>query len=232
MSRTTRLLALVQVLRRHRLPVTAQAIAEELEVSVRTVYRDIAALVMHQVPVRGEAGVGYVLEAGLDLPPLMFTQDEIEAIVVGMRWLRARGDTMLARAADDVVAKIGAVLPASLQPLMFDSALFAPRYRPPSAPTVDETRLRDAIRRERKITIDYADQGGQNSSRTIWPFGLAIFNDGRVVMAWCELRTAFRHFRTDRILGMAISEERYPTRRAQLLRRWEEEIMAKEEAAK
>src|ERR1700733_8260617 len=124
MARTDRLLSLVQLLRRHRRPVTAAAMAEELGASIRTIYRDVAALIANRVPVRGEAGIGYVLDPGFDLPPMMFTTDEVEAILIGMRWLRERGDPALARAADDVVAKVGAVLPTSLKPLLFDGALF------------------------------------------------------------------------------------------------------------
>ena len=118
MRRADRLLQLIQILRRHRRPVTGETMAAELEVSLRTVYRDIASLIGEGVPVRGEAGVGYVLGEGYDLPPLMFTVDELEAVMLGLRWVARRGDTQLSRAAMDTVAKIGTVLPAGLKPFL------------------------------------------------------------------------------------------------------------------
>lgn len=220
MARSDRLLSLVQLLRRHRRPVTAQVMADELEISVRTVYRDIAALVASQVPVRGEAGIGYVLDAGFDLPPMMFTPDEIEAILVGMRFVRNRGDAALSTAADDVIAKVGAVLPKPLQPLLFDGSLYVPVHgKHIPAEAVDIAQLRLAIRKGLRAHIDYQDAEGKSSRRTIWPFALAYFDAVRVVMAWCEMRQAFRVFRTDRITLLQVGE-RYPARRAELMSRW------------
>jgi predicted DNA-binding transcriptional regulator YafY len=222
MARSDRLLSLVQHLRRHRRPVTADTLASELEVSVRTVYRDIALLVGNQVPIRGEAGIGYVLEPGFDLPPMMLTPDEIEAILVGMHFVRNRGDASLARAADDVVAKVGAVLPPALRPVLFDGSLYAPALEARIArETVDMGPLREAIRKGLRTMIDYADAHGKRTRRTIWPFALAYFDTVRVVVAWCEMREDFRNFRTDRISNMD-STERYPARRADLLRRWKQ----------
>jgi predicted DNA-binding transcriptional regulator YafY len=223
MNRADRLLRLVQALRRHRRPVTADALAFELEVSPRTIYRDIATLIASRTPIRGEAGVGYVLEKGYDLPPLMFNADEIEAVLVGVRWLRERADPTLARAADDVIAKIGEVLPEAMRPLLFDSGLFAPAHAArPLLDTVDIAPLRLAIRSGLKATIAYADEKGATTERVIWPFGLAYFETARVVVAWCETREDFRHFRTDRIGALELGE-RYPRRRADLLRQWERE---------
>lgn len=223
MAKTDRLLSLVQALRRRRRPVTAEALAAELEVSVRTIYRDIAALMANRVPVRGEAGVGYVLDPGYDLPPMMFTPDEVEAILVGLRWLRERADVSLSRAADDVLAKIGAVLPEALKPVLFEGALFAPAMgRQIVAEVIDIAPLRVAIRKGFKAEIEYADACDRLSTRIIWPCGLAYFESVRVVIAWCELRAGFRHFRTDRIRALRI-QERYPARRADLLRRWQKE---------
>ena len=223
MARSDRLLALLQSLRRHRHPVTADFLARELEVSVRTVYRDIGVLVASRVPIRGEAGVGYVLEPGFDLPPMMFTPDEIEAILIGMRFVRDRGDAVLSRAAEDVIAKVGAVLPDALRPLLFDGALYAPSYCDAIVEeAVDVAPLREAIRRNLKVVIDYRDATNKHTRRTIWPFGLAYFDQVRVVMAWCEMRQAFRHFRTDRIVALSLGQ-RYPARRAELMKRWERE---------
>ena len=220
MKRSDRLLALVQILRRRRRPVTAGALAGELGVSERTIYRDMESLLAAGAPVRGEAGVGYVLDAGYDLPPMMFTPDEIEAIMVGMNWLAGRGDTALARAAEDVVAKVGVVLPERLRPLLFEGALFAPDMsRARVVDRVDVALLRGAIRSGLKATIVYADGAGATSERVIWPFGLAYFDAARVVIAWCELRGDFRHFRTDRITSLAVGAK-YPRRRVDLLREW------------
>ncbi|SDF25285.1 MULTISPECIES: helix-turn-helix transcriptional regulator [Bosea] len=231
MQRAERLLDMIQSLRRRRRPVTAETLASELDVSVRTVYRDIGALVRQGVPVRGEAGIGYVLDAGFDLPPLMLSPDEIEAVLVGMRWLSERADPVLARAAEDVVSKVAAVLPPHLRPILLDGALFAASH-PGDVPAdqVDVAAVRAAIRNGRKLSIHYSDESGQATQRMIWPIGMTFYERVRVVIAWCELRQAFRHFRTDRMTGLAALEERYPARRADLFRRWQkEEERAKEE---
>ena len=221
MRSADRLLQLLQILRRHRRPVTAHAIASELEVCVRTVYRDVAGLVAEGVPIRGEAGVGYVLGEGYDLPPLMFNADEIEAMLVGLRWVEARGDASLARAASDVVAKIGEILPKHLKPVLFEPAVDAPRFsaRPPED-SIDVAALRAAIRERRKVAIDYQDEQGRPSRRVTWPLALGYFEMSRMVVAWCELRSDFRHFRTDRMHRAEISQLRYPGTRAKLLARW------------
>lgn len=224
MQRAERLLDMIQSLRRRRRPVTAETLAAELDVSVRTVYRDIAALVRQGVPVRGEAGIGYVLDAGFDMPPLMLSPDEIEAVLVGMRWLSERADPALARAAEDVVSKIAAVLPQHLRPILLDGALFAPTYGTElPVDTVDASEIRAAIRQGRKLSIQYRDESGQQTERMIWPIGMSFYERVRVVIAWCELRQAFRHFRTDRMTGLVMREERYPARRADLQRRWQKE---------
>lgn len=224
MQRAERLLDLIQGLRRRRRPVTAETLASELDVSVRTIYRDIGALLRQGVPVRGEAGIGYVLDAGFDLPPLMLSPDEIEAVLVGMRWLSERADPVLARAAEDVVSKVAAVLPAHLKPILLDGALFAPAYGPDMpVDQVDVAGIRASIRLGRKISVRYRDEAGQETQRMIWPIGLTFYERVRLVIAWCELRQAFRHFRTDRIAELDLREERYPARRADLLKRWRTE---------
>lgn len=225
MSKSDRLLNLVQALRRHRRPVTADALALELEVSVRTIYRDIAGLIANRVPIRGEAGIGYVLDAGFDLPPMMFTADEIEAVLVGMRWLSGRADASLAKAADDVLAKVGTILPKAMQPLLYEGTLFAPNFRQErAADQIDVGLVRLAIRKGHKIEINYADANGAASQRVIWPFGLSFFETSRVVLAWCELRQDFRSFRADRIASVAFLQAAYPVRRAELLKRWKEKL--------
>ncbi|KAB2941036.1 MAG: YafY family transcriptional regulator [Hyphomicrobium sp.] len=221
MRRADRLLQLLQILRRHRRPVTASVIADELEVCVRTVYRDIAGLAGEGVPIRGEAGIGYVLGEGYDLPPLMFNADEIEAMLVGLRWVEARADASLSRAARDVVAKIGDILPKHLKPVLFEPAVDAPRFSPPPPEeSIDVAALRAAIRERRKVAISYHDEQGRASRRVIWPLALGYFEMSRIVVAWCELRGDFRHFRTDRMRKAEIFHQRYPGTRAKLLARW------------
>lgn len=221
MKRSDRLLALVQILRRHRYPVTAQALAAEVEVSERTLYRDIAALQASGAPVRGEAGIGYVLDPGYDLPPLMFTADELEALMLGARFVQERGDLSLARAAEDAVAKIEAVLPKALRPVFSQAPLFAPLFRGAAPERIDVAEVRRAIRDSRKIAIVYVDEQGRRSERRIWPFAIGYFDATRMIVSWCELRAGFRHFRTDRIETMTVLGERYTERRTALFERWE-----------
>ena len=223
MRRAERLLQMLQILHRHRRPVTGETISRELEVSLRTVYRDIAALIADRVPIRGEAGVGYVLGEGFDLPPLMFTPDELEAVMLGLRWVARRGDTDLSRAAQDTVAKIGAVLPERLKPFLFDAALLVPPHFRLVADQVDVSLLRTAIREGRKVAITYRSEDGRETGRVIWPIAVAYFDAQRLIIGWCELRQAFRSFRTDRMLTMAVNDERYPARRKVLLKQWQDE---------
>jgi predicted DNA-binding transcriptional regulator YafY len=228
MRRAERLLQLLQILRRHRRPVTGDAIARELEVSLRTVYRDIATLIADRVPIRGEAGIGYVLGEGFDLPPLMFTPDELEAVMLGLRWVARRGDTDLSRAAQDTVAKIGAVLPERLRPFLYDAALLVPPHFRLAEDRVDVALLRAAIREGRKAEINYRSEDGRETLRVIWPIAVAYFDAQRLIVAWCELRQDFRTFRTDRMLSMIVRDEKYPARRKALLKQWQDEAQARD----
>jgi predicted DNA-binding transcriptional regulator YafY len=220
MSRSARLLSLLQVLRRYRRPVSGRVLAAELQVSLRTLYRDIAALVAQGAPIEGEAGVGYVLRSGFLLPPLMFGAEEIEALVLGMRWVGRRGDPALARAADDALAKIAAVLPSDLREEVDSSGLMAAPFANDPGERIDLAGLRHAIRAEHKVRIDYADAAGIASERIVWPIALAFSDRVRILAAWCELRQDFRHFRTDRIAALAALGARYPRRRCVLLKEW------------
>ncbi|MDJ1157157.1 YafY family protein [Chelatococcus sp. SYSU_G07232] len=224
MRRADRLLHLLQILRRHRRPVTADVIAAELEVSVRTVYRDVAALIGQGVPVRGEAGIGYVLDRGFDMPPLMFTPDELEAVMLGLRWVVGRGDRDLARAALDVVAKIEAMVPERLRPVFLDNRLLVPPPWTENPSSVDLGELRVAIRDGRKLRLLYRAEDGQETDRIVWPLALTYYESKRIAVAWCELRQGFRHFRTDRILELEPLAERIPGRRAVLLQAWQQEV--------
>lgn len=205
MSRAQRLLVLIQILRRHRFPVTGAALAAELGVSLRTLYRDIGTLQEQGASIDGEPGMGYVLRPGFMLPPLMFSEDEIEALVLGSRWVADRGDDRLSSAARNALAKIASVLPSDLRETLDASALLVGPGEPVFTGSVELSRIRQAIRLERKVEMTYCDNKGVESTRTIWPFALGFFDRTRVVVAWCELRQAFRHFRTDRITAFVSS---------------------------
>ncbi|HZU90187.1 MAG TPA: YafY family protein [Stellaceae bacterium] len=220
MSRSARLLGLLQALRRYRRPVSGRVLAAELQVSLRTLYRDIAALVAQGAPIAGEAGVGYVLRPGFLLPPLMFSAEEIEALVLGMRWVERRGDPALAKAAGDALAKIAAILPSDLREEADSSGLMAASFANEPGERIDLAGLRRAIRAEHKIRIDYVNAAGIASKRVVWPIALAFFDRVRILAAWCELRQDFRHFRTDRIAALAALGARYPRRRRALLKEW------------
>jgi predicted DNA-binding transcriptional regulator YafY len=220
MSRAERLLELIQALRRHRRPVSGAALAEELGVSIRTLYRDIQTLIAQGAQIDGEAGVGYVLRPGFMLPPLMFSEEEIEALILGSRWVAKRGDSMLSKAAENALAKIGAVLPADMKDAIDSSGLLVGHGMPPAAGDSELATIRQAIRNEKKLRIAYVSDRGETTKRTVWPFALGFFERYRIVAAWCELRQGYRHFRTDRIAAVSLTEKRYPRRRQALLKEW------------
>ena len=220
MTRSERLFALIQALRRHRRPVTAQQLATELAVSIRTIYRDIDTLVAQGASIAGEAGVGFVMRPGFTLPPLMFRDEEVEALILGSRWVAQLPDAPLSRAAADAVAKILAVLPEHVRSRVEDAGLFAVPRTAVAPDRIDVAVVRQAIRDECKLRIEYLTDHEQATSRVIWPIALAFFERVRVLVAWCELRQAFRHFRTDRITIAEPTGERLPRRRPQLLAEW------------
>ncbi len=219
MSRSQRLLDLIQLLRTHRYAVTGDALAHELGVSLRTVYRDIETLQTQGAPIEGEAGVGYVLRPGFLLPPLMFSVEEIEALVLGVSWVSNRADATLAKAAAHLLAKVKSVLPTALaRELDATTLIVGPGTAVPVPDDLGAT-LRRAIREERKLVIGYRDEKGTSTERTIWPFGLGYFDGVLIAMAWCELRLDLRHFRADRIATWRLAEA-YPESRTSLLDRW------------
>ncbi len=220
MRRADRLFQIIQILRRSSRPVTAGDIASELEVSVRTIYRDVADLIGQRVPISGEAGFGYVLDDQFDMPALMLTPDEIEAAVLGAQWVVARGDPALAAAARDLIAKITSVVPERLRPFIADPAIGAPYARTYPADGIDIARVRVWIREGRKIRIDYRDERGGTTRRVIWPAIIGYFDHARMLAAWCELRQDFRHFRTDRIEDAEFLDETHGTRPGELRFRW------------
>lgn len=218
-SRSERLLSLLQVLRRHRRPVSGVILAEQTGVSLRTLYRDIASLQSQGAMIEGEAGVGYVLKPGFMLPPMMFSEEEIEALVLGSRWVNRSAEPRLAGAAADAMAKIAAVLPAEMRETIESATLLVGPKRA-NEDKADVALIRKAIRTERILELHYSDEQGRISLRRVWPFALGYFEHIRMVMAWCELRSDFRHFRTDRIIDMTTHDERYPRRRSVLMKEW------------
>ena len=220
MSRTKRLFEILQILRRHRFPIKAETIADTLQVSVRTIYRDIATLQSQGAHIEGEAGIGYILQPGFTLPPLMFSEEELEALILGARWVTRHADQSLANAAENAKAKIAAVLPQQLR-LHFDNVglLVGPNERVKVEDDLVKL-IRQSISCENKIKMIYHDVKEENTQRTIWPFALAYFNETQIVVAWCELRQAFRHFRLDRIKNITLLKEIYPRKKAVLLKEW------------
>lgn len=227
MDKTERLFAVMDALRRHRRPVTAAELAKEQRVSVRTLYRDIQTLIGLGAPIEGEAGVGYMLRSGFFLPPLMFSPDELEALVLGARWVQAQADAGLAGAARNALGKIATASPEDLRDRIADAGLWpVSLHGPPGAVPVLGA-VRDAMRAERPLLIAYADEGGRRTEREIWPVQLAFYEGRQVVASWCCLRQAFRNFRSDRITSASMSEGRYGRRRAVLLKEWWAEWKAK-----
>jgi len=225
MRRADRLFQIVQILRGSAQPVTADALAIELETSKRSVYRDIAALMSQRVPIRGEAGIGYVLDSGFDMPPLMLTSDEIEAAVLGAQWVAGRGDPALARAARDLVAKIAASVPERLRPVVLEPSLTSgPSWADPKIDSLDMAQVRVWIRSGRKLLLDYRDEQDRPSLRTVWPFLIGYRETVRLLVAWCETREDFRTFRTDRVVEATFLDDRYPARPAQLRSRWQAKV--------
>ena len=220
MRRADRLFQIIQVLRRSRRPVTASQLAGELEVSQRSVYRDIADLIGQRVPIRGEAGIGYVLDRDFDMPALMLTPDELEAAVLGAQWVADRGDAVLARAARDLIAKISTVVPERLRPFIAEPSVGVPTSQALAADGIDIVLTRSWIRSGRKIRIRYRDERSRETERTIWPTIIGYAETVRLLAAWCELRRGFRHFRTDRIVSAEFLQEQYGSRPRELRARW------------
>jgi predicted DNA-binding transcriptional regulator YafY len=201
MRKASRLFEIIQILRLAKKPVTAAVIAERLEVTVRSVYRDIAALQAMRVPIEGERGIGYILRPGFDLPPLMFSIEEMEAIVLSLALLERTGDAELKQAAKRVTAKIAGVVPPPLRQTLDANALHAWGFAAPSAAAIDLSLVRRAIRDEEKLDLAYRDELGRATERIIRPIALIYYAETANVVAWCELRQAIRNFRSDRIEG-------------------------------
>jgi predicted DNA-binding transcriptional regulator YafY len=220
MRRADRLFQIIQIMRRSTRPVTAADLAGELETSKRSIYRDISALIGQRVPIRGEAGFGYVLEGGFDLPPLMLTTEEVEAAVLGAQWVAGHGDAALARAARDLMAKIAATVPENLRPLVIDAGARTPPGWNIPRDGLDVAQARAWIRLGRKIAFTYLDAENRTTERVIWPIVVGYHEAVRLLIGWCELRQDFRSFRIDRIVRATFMDEKFPARPSQLRAKW------------
>lgn len=222
MSRTARLLDIMQILRVRRGPTSAETLAAETRVSPRTIYRDIVTLQAQGADISSAPGVGYVLRSSFTLPPLMFSREEMDALILGSKFVARNADPDLAAAANNALAKIESVLPQALQETASAYPFMVPpRETKPSEADVMKL-LRAAMRQERKLAIGYYDRKGTRTFRTIWPITLAFFDQAQVCAAWCETRADFRHFRIDRIHAASVLDTRYPIRRAALVAQWRE----------
>ncbi|WP_430440412.1 helix-turn-helix transcriptional regulator [Shinella sp.] len=220
MRRADRLFDIIQTLRGRAKPITAAALAERLEVTARTIYRDIATLQARRVPIEGAPGLGYVLRKGFDLPPLMFTMEEVEAISIGAHLVHRIRDPKLQDAAESVLSKLQHAIPAELC-----AQLQAPRFlvsegdtvRPEGIALLD---VRNAIRACRKIRITYRDEQDRRTQRTIWPIATVYYVDVTLIAAWCELRGDFRHFRAERIVRSTLLEATFAADSRQIMAEW------------
>lgn len=220
MSRAARLLELLELLRLRRSPASGEELSAKLGISLRTFYRDIATLQQQGASIQGEPGIGYVLRPGFTLPPLMFSMEELEALVLGSRWVVQRGDPHLAAAAENALEKIRAVLPRELREAIEEATLTVPPQAPVEQNLVELSVIRAAIRKEHKLRIEYRAGDGSLTSRTIWPLLIGFFERVHLLVGWCESRKDFRSFRVDRIVALESLGEPYAERRVTLVRSW------------
>ncbi|QCI64835.1 helix-turn-helix transcriptional regulator [Phreatobacter stygius] len=220
MPKASRLFEIIQTLRLARTPVTAAAMAETLEVSQRTVYRDVLALQAMRVPIEGDRGIGYIMRPGFDLPPLMFSIEEMEALVLALALLERTGDGELKEAAKRVGAKIAGAVPAPLRQVLHTNTLHAWGSVAPAPPGLDLALVRRAIRDERKLDLAYRDEQGQATERTIWPVALIYYSETANIVAWCELRQARRNFRSDRVARCAACDSFFRGKGDRLRQEW------------
>ena len=213
MRKAERLFQLLTLLRGRRTVITARSLAEYLEVSERTIYRDMQALTLSGIPIEGEAGVGYRLKPGFTIPPIMFNAQELEAILLGARMVQRWGDAELGAAADSALTKIMAILPDKLhfEHTLKPEWLLVPEYAAGESARFGQE-IRRAIKQQTIIKIKYQKQDKQQSAREIWPLGLVFWGNVWTLVSWCELRQDYRNFRLDRIQYLTVTEKIYPTR--------------------
>lgn len=217
--RAGRMFEIIQLLRGAKHPLTAAQMADALEVTKRTIYRDIATLQARRVPIEGEAGIGYVMRAGFDLPPVNFDVEEAEAITVGLSMIARTGDKGLERAARRAAQKLS-------EATRLSETVYASNWGPDVPESVDMSLLRDAIRAERKLDLSYEDVNGAQTRRTIRPVAVIYYSDAIVLAAWCELRNDFRHFRPDRFLSIDVLAQDFAGKGDALRRAWAETHLA------
>src|SRR5258706_15702132 len=218
MRRADRLFQIVQLLRRRRTVTTAKQLGQKLEVSERTVYRDIRDLVLAGTPIDGEAGVGYRIRPGYDLPPLMFDKEEIQALVLGARIVRQFGDPALARASEAILNKVAAVIPKELAPLLSDARLYVPTTLSGGKSADALTVAREALIDRRKLRLTYGNAKGDGTERTVRPLGIFFWGRTWTLAAWCELRDDFRNFRLDRVRGSSMLDATFDDEPGKTLR--------------
>jgi len=217
MRKADRLFQIVQILRSRRTVTTARYLADRLEVTERTIYRDMQDLMLSGVPIMGEAGVGYALPKAFDLPPLMFSDEELTAITLGARLVASWSDEALADSAKLALHKIQAVVPQRLQERFEKENLFSPMRQIDPEVAVNMAKARTAADANRKLSVEYVDAGGETSSRTVWPLGLFFWGSVWTLGAWCELRQAFRNFRLDRVTDLTVLDEVFPSTQGRTL---------------
>jgi len=218
MRRADRLFQIVNALRRRRTATTAAQLAERLGVSERTVYRDVRDLILAGTPIDGEAGVGYRIRPGYDLPPLMFDRDEIQALVLGARIVRQFGDPALARASDSILGKVAAILPKDLAHLVSETRLYVPSVVGVGRSAEALTLAREAVVARRKLEVSYANADGVATRRTVRPLGIFFWGRTWTLAAWCELRRDFRNFRLDRVASAVILDDTFEDEAGKALR--------------
>jgi predicted DNA-binding transcriptional regulator YafY len=219
MARSHRLFDLLQVLRRHRRTVSGAVLANELGVSLRTIRRDVATLQDMGADIEGEAGVGYILRPGFLLPPLSFTEEEVQALVIGAQWISRQTDDTLALAVKNALAKINAVLPADMRSVLDDDMVYVGHRARRSMP-LDLSEIRRALREQRKLCITLSIEHATKDRQVVWPIMLGLIEGSRFIAAWCELDSQFRVIAMDDIATAEILAERYPRNRRQLVREW------------
>lgn len=217
MRRADRLFRIVEYLKARQLAVTARQLAEELEVSERTIYRDIADLCGSNVPIVGEAGVGYQLDRHYTVRPLIFDVEELDALALGAQMVGSWGDREIAQSAKRAIDKITAVLPDSLRAEILQTALFSPPSQTKVPITIDFSALRRSIRTRNKVEFDYDALSGEKTTRKVRPLCLAFFGPVWLLAGWCERRQDFRNFRLDRMNRLAISEEHFTNEKGKRL---------------
>lgn len=225
MTRTQRLLTLLQILKENRYPITAESLASQLQISVRSIYRDIDSLRHQGAEITGEAGIGYQLKSGLLLPPLMFDENELEALILGLRWVQNNADEELSTSAIRTLNKINNIVKEDAQTQIAQTTLFAISSQLKGVNNLIAKDLRRSLREEKKANIHYQDANKQSSCRIIWPIAVGYMKDVQVLAAWCELRKDYRHFRLDRITSYQILAENLPYPKHYLLRRWQTDVL-------